>query len=55
MTGDREAIRVEADRCLAFGRQCPGYFIGVTNHIPWNVPVDGIRFYFDYCRQAGKR
>jgi hypothetical protein len=55
MSGDREAIRAEVDRCTAFGRECPGYFYGVTNHLPWNVPVDSMRFYFDYCREAGRR
>lgn len=55
MSGDRDAIRKEVDRCVAFGRDCPGYFYGVTNHIPWNVPVESVRYYFEYSAAAGIR
>ena len=30
-----------------FGRQLPGYFFCVGNHLPWNLSVESIRAYFD--------
>jgi len=29
------------------GRDCPGYFMLMSNHIPNNVPFDNVRRYFD--------
>lgn len=30
----------EVKRCMDLGRQCPGYFFAVGNHIPPNVPIE---------------
>ena len=48
--GTREDVKREVDRCFALGRDCPGYFIAVGNHIPYNVPVDNALYYFDLVR-----
>jgi hypothetical protein len=45
LTGNREAIRAEVERCLSLGRTCPGYFIAVGNHIPPNTPVESALYY----------
>lgn len=37
--GTAEDVRREVARCLALGRDCPGYFFAVGNHIPPNVPI----------------
>jgi len=38
--GTKEQVRQEVKRCLDAGRDCPGYFFAVGNHIPPNVPVE---------------
>ncbi len=55
MTGDREQIRAEVERCARLGRNCPGYFFAVGNHIPHNVPLDAVLYYFELIRELGQR
>ncbi len=55
MTGDREAIRAEVKRCTDLGRDCPGYFYAVGNHIPYNIPVESIAIYAEAIREFGVR
>lgn len=38
----------EVKRCVDLGRDCPGYFFAVGNHIPANVPVENA----DACTEA---
>jgi hypothetical protein len=45
LSGGREEIRAEVERCIAIGRDCPGYFLAVGNHIPANTPVESALFY----------
>lgn len=45
LLGTREQIRAEVERCIALGRDCPGYFLAVGNHIPPNTPVDNALYY----------
>jgi hypothetical protein len=45
LTGTREQIRAEVERCLRLGRGCPGYFLAVGNHIPPNTPVENALYY----------
>ncbi len=53
--GGKEDVRREVERCAALGRDCPGYFIAVGNHIPPNVPIDNALYYFDLIRALGRR
>ena len=50
---DRAAIEAEVQRCVAMGRDAPGYFMGVTNEITYNAPVENVKAYFElrdqYC------
>jgi uroporphyrinogen-III decarboxylase len=45
LTGDRSAIRREVERCMSLGKDCPGYFMSVTNMIPANTPVESALYY----------
>ena len=54
-SGDKDAIYAEVKRCTNFGLDCPGYFYSVSNHIPYNLPVDAVRHYFDACDIYGRR
>ena len=43
--GTRDQIRAEVERCMALGRNCPGFFMAVGNHIPPNTPVENALYY----------
>ena len=43
--GTKEEIRREVERCVTIGKECPGFFIAVGNHIPANVPVENALYY----------
>ena len=45
LSGTREAIRAEVERCMAIGKPCPGFFMAVGNHIPANTPVESCIYY----------
>jgi hypothetical protein len=47
MSGDGDDVEREVRRCVDLGRDCPGYFMLMSNHIPNNVPYDNVRRYFD--------
>ena len=46
--GTKEETRKEVKRCMDLGRECPGYFFAVGNHIPPNVPIENA----DACMEA---
>ncbi len=43
--GTKAEIRAEVERCISLGRDCPGYFLAVGNHIPPNTPVENAIYY----------
>jgi len=45
LSGTRDQIRAEVQRCMALGRDCPGFFMAVGNHIPPNTPVESALYY----------
>lgn len=45
--GAREDVYREVKRCYDLGRDCPGFFHAVGNHIPHNVPVDNALYYLE--------
>lgn len=45
LNGSKEAIRAEVERCISLGRNCPGFFMAVGNHIPPNTPVESALYY----------
>ena len=53
--GNRDEIKAEADATIKLARDCPGFIVAVGNHIPNNVPVENVLFYFDYLRSRWKR
>ncbi len=53
--GTREKIYQDVKRCADIGRDLPGYFFAVGNHIPSNVPVENALYYFQLIRELGKR
>lgn len=55
MTGDREKIRAEVQRCMDIGKDCPGFFLAVGNHIPANTPVDACLYYNEVYEELAPR
>ncbi len=55
LTGSREAIRREVERCIDLGKSCPGYFMSVTNMIPANTPVESALYYNEVYEELSKR
>jgi uroporphyrinogen-III decarboxylase len=55
MTGDREKIRAEVQRCMDIGKDCPGFFLAVGNHIPANTPVDACLYYNEVYEELARR
>jgi uroporphyrinogen-III decarboxylase len=55
LSGDRTAIRTEVERCMDLGKQCPGFFMAVGNHIPPNTPVDAALYYNEVYEELSAR
>ncbi len=53
--GDRPAIRREVERCMAIGKDCPGFFMAVGNHIPSNTPVENALYYNEVYNELSRR
>jgi hypothetical protein len=50
-----EEIRREVRRCADLGRDCPGFFFAVGNHIPFTVPIPSVECYLEAIREYGRR
>ena len=53
--GSVPAVEAEVRRCMEMGKDVPGYFIGCTNAITYNAPMENVKAYFDLCRRYGGR
>jgi hypothetical protein len=45
LNGTKGTIRAEVERCMSLGRNCPGFFLAVGNHIPPNTPIENALYY----------
>ena len=55
LSGTKRKIRSEVERCMAIGRDCPGFFMAVGNHIPANTPVENALYYNEVYKQLSGR
>jgi len=55
LRGPKPAIRAEVERCMDIGRECPGFFMAVGNHIPSNVPLENGLYYLELCAELRER
>jgi hypothetical protein len=53
-SNDRNAIEQMTKKMCDLGRRCPGYFLCIGNHIPWNVPGEAVKWYFDCSEKYGQ-
>lgn len=55
LSGTKKDIRAEVERCMAVGKDCPGFFLAVGNHIPANTPVENCLYYNEVYETLSKR
>lgn len=55
LNGTREDIYQEVKRCMDIGKQCPGFFMAVGNHIPPNTPVENALYYNEVFEKLRRR
>jgi uroporphyrinogen-III decarboxylase len=55
LSGTKQQIRAEVERCMAIGKSCPGFFMAVGNHIPANTPVESCLYYNSVYEELSKR
>ena len=55
LLGTKPQIRAEVERCMAIGKDCPGYFLAVGNHIPANTPVENCLYYNEVYERLSRR
>ena len=53
--GTKEDIRREVERCFNIGRDCPGFFLAVGNHLPSSVPVENALYYNECYEEMAYR
>ncbi|HEY9186886.1 MAG TPA: uroporphyrinogen decarboxylase family protein [Ignavibacteria bacterium] len=54
-SGSEIDIKNEVKRCADIGKNLPGYFFAVGNHIPYTVPIQSVHHYLKYIEEFGKR
>ncbi|HHV94754.1 MAG TPA: hypothetical protein GXX47_09510, partial [Firmicutes bacterium] len=55
LSGSKEQIRQEVERCMRIGKKCPGFFMAVGNHIPPNTPVENALYYNEVYEELSRR
>ncbi len=53
--GSKEEIRNEVQRCMNIGKNCPGFFMAVGNHLPSSVPVENALYYNEVYEELSRR
>lgn len=54
-TADKAAIEKMVKEMVELGKDMPGYFFCVANHLPWDMPPLGVQYYLDACEKFGGR
>jgi len=55
LNGSFEDIENEVKRCIEIGKNCPGFFMAVGNHIPSNTPLENALYYNECYEKYSKR
>jgi hypothetical protein len=55
LSNNKGAIRAEVQRCMDIGKDCPGFFLCVGNHIPPNTPVEAALYYNECYMEMRER
>jgi phosphoserine phosphatase len=52
---NREEIFAMVEQMARIGKPLPGYFMSCVNHLPWDLPIDGLKAYFEASERFGYR
>jgi hypothetical protein len=55
MSNNKQAISKMVDDMLETSKICGGYVMCVGNHIPWNIPAEAVKYYFDLVDERAHR
>ncbi len=55
LSGTKNDIKREVERCINLGKDCPGYFMCVSNMIPSNTPVESALYYNEIYNKLSRR
>lgn len=55
LNGTKEQIYNEVKRCIDIGKNCPGFFMAIGNHIPPNTPVENALYYNEVYQKLSRR
>ena len=55
LSGTRDEIKAEVQRCMDIGKKYPGFFTAVGNHIPSNTPLENVLWYNEVYEKLSKR
>jgi len=55
LSGTKDDIYNEVKRCMDIGKNCPGFFMAVGNHIPSNTPVENALYYNEVYEKMSRR
>ena len=55
LSGTKEDIRAEVQRCMDIGKDYPGFFMAVGNQIPANTPVENALYYNQVYEELSQR
>jgi len=55
MRNDPNEIRAMVDSMVGTGKMSGGYMMCIGNHIPFNVPGEAIKRYFELSAELGYR
>lgn len=55
LRGSKDDIYNEVKRCMDIGKNCPGFFMAVGNHIPSNTPVENALWYNECYEKLSRR
>jgi len=53
--GKKDDIVAEVKRCMDTARKCPGFIFATGNHLPSNIPMDNMFWYFETVKKLWKR
>ena len=48
-------IDAMVDSMIETARMTGGYMMCIGNHIPWNVPAEAVKLYFEYSNELAWR
>ncbi|MEN6370442.1 MAG: uroporphyrinogen decarboxylase family protein [Armatimonadota bacterium] len=55
MRNDKSEIRAMVEQMVETSKMTDGYMMCIGNHIPWNIPPEAVKYYFDLSAELAVR